>query len=190
MEHLARCVGRCGRRGSRDRLGGRGRGPGLGWWFRVGPGAWPRVGPCAIRGVVARKTPHRFRPRTAEPRIESGAGSASPLGEGEERSRLRNTKGALERSPGEGLRGDLTSASEGGSASLSWRAWDSAISRARMRRRELLRSMVAARSGARSRRRRMRGWRPWVSSSRVRRLRSSGSGGVAPSGEPASSAWM
>ena len=38
---------------------------------------------CVIRGTVARKTRHRYRPGTAEPRIESGAGSASPLGEGE-----------------------------------------------------------------------------------------------------------
>ena len=35
---------------------------------------------CATRGLVARKTPHRIRPKTAE--------SASPLGEGEERRPL------------------------------------------------------------------------------------------------------
>ncbi|MCY3896571.1 MAG: DNA polymerase Y family protein, partial [Chloroflexi bacterium] len=35
---------------------------------------------CVTRGVGARKTPHRFPPGTAEPRIESGAGSASPPG--------------------------------------------------------------------------------------------------------------
>ena len=36
-------------------------------------------------GVVARKTPHRVRPSSAEPLGRLGTGSASPLGEGEER---------------------------------------------------------------------------------------------------------
>ena len=84
LEHLLGALGDALGEEFRVRLGGRGRGRGLVWWFRVGLGAWPRVGPCATRGVVARKTPHRFRPRTAEP--------ASPLGEGEERSRLRRRR--------------------------------------------------------------------------------------------------
>ena len=41
--------------------------------------------PLGSPRVVARKTPHRFRPRTAEPLGRLGTGSASPLGEGEER---------------------------------------------------------------------------------------------------------
>ena len=53
--------------------------------------------PLRTPGVGARKTPHRIRPRTADPRIESpgsgpgqaGAGSASPPGEGDESPRLR-----------------------------------------------------------------------------------------------------
>ena len=68
------------------------------------------------------------------------------------------------------------------SGRVAWWDWASAISRARMRRRGLLRSMAVARSGARWLQAADEGgWEPWVSSSRVRRLRSSGSGGVAPS---------
>ena len=47
-----------------------------------------------VDGMVARKTPHRIRPKTAD--------SASPLGEGEESPRLRGRGGVLQRSPGEG----------------------------------------------------------------------------------------
>ena len=43
---------------------------------------------CETRGVGARKTPHRFPAKTPEPRIESGAGSASPPGEGKDRRPL------------------------------------------------------------------------------------------------------
>ena len=49
---------------------------------------------------------------------------------------------------------------------------------------------AVARLGARLCRRRMRGSGPSISSARVRRLRTLGSGGVAPSGDPVSSAWM
>ena len=53
------------------------------------------------QGLGARKTPHRFRPKTPE--------SASPLGEGEERPRLRGWRRARQGSPtGRPMTADLS----------------------------------------------------------------------------------
>ena len=49
-----------------------------------GPAHHERLGGLEL--AVARGTPHRFPPKTPEPRIGSGAGSASPPGEDEERA--------------------------------------------------------------------------------------------------------
>ena len=82
------------------------RGGGLGGLERktLTPGSSPGQAPSLSRRrplrnpkLGARKTPHRFRPKTPE--------SASPLGEGEDPAPLRGRGGVLQRSPrGEGAK--------------------------------------------------------------------------------------
>ena len=58
-----------------------------------GPAHHERLGGLEL--VVARGTPHRLRAKTPEPRIGSGASSASPLGEGKNWATLGGYQGLV-----------------------------------------------------------------------------------------------